>query len=83
MPEFITDDVYLAGTISIILQREPSLRTEGNGRVVFSYPQSDSLDKAIVAYSQGATVPAIELCQALRRLRSRMYATRGLNKGRL
>jgi hypothetical protein len=48
-----------------------------NGRVIFTAPQSDELNRLTSAYNENDPVPVADYVGALRALKARMYALKG------
>ena len=72
---FTTLDLYL----SAFLESngiQPNLETN-NGRVVFSFPQSEELYKLISAYNSNESVPIADYIYVLKNLKGRMLSKRG------
>ncbi len=74
--EFVTGDLYLASTITILLATNPKFTVE-NGRVLFVFPISDDLYVAMNAYHNGIPLNAYEYAQTIKRLRAEMMMRRG------
>lgn len=83
MGTYDTLDVYLAA----YLEREGfdvTLLENRNGRVLFSFVQSDDLNRAIDRYEAKAPMPAIVFANAIKDLKRRMHTAnreRGFQNG--
>jgi len=74
--KFVTPDLYLCCAISILLNLQPTFKID-NGRVLFCFPVSDDLYKAVGLYNGGVPISAIEYAEKIRRVRGEMIARRG------
>lgn len=72
---FTTGDTYLSAYLCLKLETWPDMHLD-RGRVLFSFPQSDALYKATYTFNSGDMVDIQRYSEALRRLRSDMYATK-------
>lgn len=72
---FATNDLFLASYFSY-RGISPSLENR-NGRVVFIFPQSDTLYRLLSAYSSGDSVPLSDYIDVYRTLKVRMFNARG------
>ena len=72
---FVTADLYLAAAVVTLLRVNPALKIE-NGRVVFIFPASDELFKAMNAFNNGIPVSGYEYAQTIKRLRAEMMMRR-------
>ena len=68
---FKTADLYLAAAIPLLLQTPPDFHFE-NGRVLFSFPLSDDLFKAMNDYNSGVPLNAFMFAQMIKSLKGRM-----------
>ena len=73
--DFVTADLYLAAVINTLLDTSPEFKIE-NDRVLFVFPISDDLYKAMNAYHNGIPVNAYEFAQMIKRLRAEMIMRR-------
>lgn len=73
--DFVTGDLYLSAAIVILLNTNPSFKTE-NDRVLFIFPINEDLYKAMNAYHNGIPVNAYEYAQTIKRLRAEMIMRR-------
>lgn len=73
--DFTTTDLYLASAVSILLQIQPKFKVENN-MVLFTFPVSDDLYRAMTAYNSGVSLNAFEFAQTIKKLRGEMYMAR-------
>lgn len=74
---FDTADGYLASAITLLLKHFPDYKLQ-NGKILFVFPISDDLYRAMSAYNGGAEVNVFEYAQTLKRLRAEMFMRRGM-----
>lgn len=74
---FETHDVYLASAITLLLKQPPEYKLQ-NGKILFVFPISDGLYRAMSAYNGGESVNIFEYAQTLKRLRAEMFMRRGM-----
>lgn len=72
---FVSNDLFLSSYLSY--RGIPPALENRNNRVVFIFPQSDTLYKLINAYSAGDAVPITEYIDAYRTLKIKMFNARG------
>jgi hypothetical protein len=73
--DFVTNDLWLSSYLSyrgII----PTLENRNN-RIVFLFPQSDTLYKLLNAFNSGDPVPLSEYIDIYKALKVRMFQARG------
>lgn len=76
MKELATADLYLASAISILLNTQPNFRGS-NGKVLFVFPASDELYKAMNDYNNGIPLNSYEFAQTIKRIRAEMLIRKG------
>jgi hypothetical protein len=76
---FFSPDLYLSAALIIILNSQPEFKLV-NGKVLFGFPITDSLYRAMAEYNCGATLNALEYAQAIKRLRAEMLMRRSMEK---
>ena len=70
---FHTPDPFTAAAIVVITGEMPELILNARGRVSFTFLRNDAVLKAVVAYQDNCSLPALEFAQTQRELRSRMF----------
>lgn len=77
---FDTKDLWLASALTLLLNTPPEYKSD-SGQVVFVFPKTDALYKAIAEYNAGVCLPVYTYAQTTKRLRSEML-TRKAEGGR-
>ena len=76
MKELAFADLYLSAAISLLLNLPPGFRVE-NGKTLFTFPRDEALYKALDDYNSGASLPALDYAERIKRLRAEMLMRRG------
>ncbi len=71
MKELAFADVYLSAAVSLLIDLPPGFRVE-NGKTLFTFPRNEALYKALDDYNSGASLPALEYAERIKRLRAEM-----------
>ncbi|MFO0752973.1 MAG: hypothetical protein U0411_06575 [Thermodesulfovibrionales bacterium] len=74
--QFHTGDVYVAAAVTLQIGKPPEFKTEKQ-KVLFVFPISDELHKALNAFSSGVSLNAYEFAQMIKRLRAEMLMRKG------
>lgn len=72
---YTTKDAYLSAFLCLKLDTWPEMIL-AESHVAFSFSRSDALYEAIAAFNEGETADIQRYTETLRRLRSKMYATK-------
>jgi hypothetical protein len=74
---FTSTDVYLGAAVTAIAGTEPELvKLPNEGTVLFSFPRTDAVFKAIDSYNGGDSFPLSAYAACLRRLRGEMLSVK-------
>ena len=65
-------DAYLAGWL-ILENFIHELRIECNGKVIFCFPSTPELQKALTKYNNGAPVEALKFALAVKNLKGQVF----------
>ena len=71
LEKFETKDLWLTSALTILLNIPPEYRIQ-DGQIIFIFPKTDALYKAIGEYNAGVCLPAYTYAQITKRLRSEM-----------
>jgi hypothetical protein len=74
--QFSTLDVYLSAFLELHGFQATLERSNGSGRIVFVFPQSDELYRYVNAFNGDEMVPVAGYASAVRTLKARMFAIR-------
>ena len=74
---FSTSDLYLASALSVFLNTLPELQVTGRV-VVFFFPASDALFRAIEAFNKGTALNALEYSRMIKKLKGDMLSMRDM-----
>ncbi len=77
---FVSEDLYLAAGISLLMKLSPLFEMRGD-RVVFTFEASDDLYRAVNAFNSGAPGDLCGYSRLVRSFRARVYETK--NKARI
>ena len=72
---FETPDLYLSSALVMLLEVRPSF-TIARSKVIFCFPATDDLYRALSAYNAGVPLNAIEFAETIKRLRAEMLMRR-------
>jgi len=78
--EFQTADIYLTSVISILLNEQPTFRVK-NSRIIFCFPASDELYKAMNDYENGVSLNTADLINMIKKLRAEMMVRKKIENG--
>jgi hypothetical protein len=78
--EFQTSDSCLAAVIAILLNIQPVFRMQ-NQKVIFCFPASDDIYRALSDFNNGIPINSFELVQMIKRFRAELMVRRKMSGG--
>ena len=79
--EFVTCDIWLASTISILLKTYPSFRVENN-KPLFIFPANDDTYRAIAEFNGGTVINVYEYSRVVMRLKAVVAENTSMRTGK-
>ena len=76
---FYSPDLYLSAALVLLLNSQPEFKLV-NGKILFGFPISDTLYRAMSEYNAGTPLNALEYAAAIKRLKSEMLMRRSMEK---
>ena len=76
---FFSPDLYLSAALVLILNSQPEFKLV-NGKILFGFPITDALYRAMAEFNSGAPLNALEYAQTLKRLKAEMMMRREMGK---
>jgi hypothetical protein len=74
---FFSPDLYLSAALVLLLNSQPAFKLV-NGKVLFGFPITDALYRAMAEYNCGSPLNALEFSQSIKRLKSEMLMRRSM-----
>lgn len=72
---FFSTDLYLSAALVLLLNAQPEFKLV-NGKILFGFPVTDGLYRAMAEYNCGTPLNALEYAQAIKRLKAEMIMRR-------
>jgi hypothetical protein len=74
--KFRTRDLSLASGLAVLAGIDPSLETDKNGKIVFTFPSEEWVGKTIASYHGGAVGALVDFAEKYRQLKGQMFSQR-------
>ena len=74
---FFSPDLYQSAALVLLLNSRPEFKLV-NGKILFGFPITDGLYRAMAEYNSGAPLNALEYSQSIKRLKAEMIMRRSM-----